>query len=106
MGDLESEFRVLERNVEELIALLHEEDERFWSGYLKRGLVQVAENRLSGATFILGCYGGHETFSDFRIGERWQESDPLRHQNLNARLSGLRTTVFESANVITARRSW
>jgi hypothetical protein len=106
VSDLELEFRTLERNVEELIALLQEEDERFWSGYLKRGLSQVVENRLSGATFILGCYGGHETFSDFRIGERWQESEPLRHQNLNARLNGLRTAVFESANAITARRSW
>ena len=106
MSDLEAEFRMLERNVEELIALLQEEDERFWSSYLRRGLVQVAENRLSGVTFILGCYGGHETFSDFQLGERWREEEPLRHRNLNARLHGLRTAVFESANAITARRSW
>ena len=106
MGDLDQEFRTLERDVEELIALLQEEDETFWSNYLRRGLSQLSENRLSGVTFILGCYGGVETFSDFHLGERWQDEEPLRYRNLNARLNQLRTTVFEAANVITARRSW
>jgi hypothetical protein len=106
VGDLDQEFRTLERSVGELIALLQEDDETFWSGFLRRGLRQLAENRLSGVTFILGCYGGFETFSDFRLGERWRDEDPLRYRNLNARLTALRTTVFDQANVITARRSW
>lgn len=106
MGDLDQEFRTLERSVEELVALLQEEDETFWSSYLRRGLRQVGENRLSGVTFILGCYGGFETFSDFRLGERWQVEDPLRYRNLNSRLTQLRSRAFDAANVITARRSW
>jgi hypothetical protein len=106
VSDLEQEFRTLQRSVEELIALLDEEEERFWISYLQRGLNQVAENRLSGATFILGCYGGSDTFSDFSIGERWRENDPIRFRNLNARLGHLRTRAFEAANAITARRSW
>jgi hypothetical protein len=92
--------------VEELIALLDEEDERFWISYLRRGLRQVTENRLSGATFILGCYGGSDTFSDLAIGERWRQTDPIRFRNLNARLGHLRTQTFEAANAITSRRSW
>lgn len=106
MSNLEQEFRELERSVEELIALLEEENERFWITYLRRGLAQVVENRLSGATFILGCYGGEATFSDLVIGRRWETSDPLRFRNLNARLNHLRTHTFEAANVITSRRSW
>lgn len=106
MGDLDQEFRALERSVEELVALLQEEDETFWSECLRRGLRQLADNRLSGVTFILGCYGGVETFSDFHLGERWRVNDPLRYRNLNARLTLLRTRAFDAANVITARRSW
>lgn len=106
LGDLEADFRNLQRSVEELIALLEEEDERFWVGYLQRGLTHVAENRLAGVTFILGCYGGSETFSDYCLGERWRDEDPIRFRNLNARLQHLRTKTFEAANAITARRSW
>jgi len=106
MGDLDRDFRDLERSVEQLIALLEEEDERFWISYLRRGLGQVADNRLSGVTFILGCYGGEDTFSDYSMGARWRTSDPLRFRNLNARLAQLRTETFEAANAITARRSW
>jgi len=71
-----------------------------------RGLAQVRENRLSGATFILGCFGGAETFSDLVIGRQFETSDPLKFRNLNARLSHLRTRTFESANAITSRRAW
>jgi len=106
MSQLDEEFRELERSVEELLALLDEENERLWIGYLKRGLKQVNLNRLAGATFILGCYGGEDTFSDLVIGKRWRESDPLKFRNLNARLNHLRTRTFEAANAITSRRSW
>ncbi len=105
-SSLDEEFRSLEAQVRELISLLEEEEERFWISYFKRGLKQLEENRLSGATFILGCYGGVETFSDYTIGERWRQADPLRYRNLNARLGHLRTQTFEAANAITARRSW
>ena len=106
MSSLEEDFRQLANSVKELIALLEEAEERFWISYFRRGLKQVEENRLSGVTFILGCYGGVETFSDYTIGERWREVDPLRYRNLNARLGQLRTRTFEAANAITARRSW
>jgi hypothetical protein len=61
---------------------------------------------VSGATFILGCYGGAETFSDLVVGRQFATSDPIRFRNLNARLTELRTRVFECANAITARRAW
>lgn len=106
MSDLDAQFDELGANVSQLIGLLEESEEKFWVPYLKRGLAQVRQNRLSGATFILGCFGGEETFSDLVIGRQFEHSDPLRFRNLNARLSNLRTQTFEAANAITARRSW
>ncbi|MEQ8857667.1 MAG: hypothetical protein RIC56_03390 [Pseudomonadales bacterium] len=106
MSELDRQFVELGDNVTQLISLLEESDEAFWVPYLRRGLNQVRENRLSGATFILGCYGGQETFSDLVIGRQFERSDPLRFRNLNARLESLRTRTFESANAITSRRAW
>lgn len=106
MADLDSQFEDLADNVRQLIALLSESDDGFWIPYLKRGLVQVEAHRLAGATFILGCYGGTETFSDLVIGAGLATSDPLKFRNLNARLAHLRTRTFESANQITSRKSW
>lgn len=106
MSALNEQFELLERALEELLALLEEADERFWVPYFRRGLGQVRERRLAGATFVLGCYGGVDTFSDAVIGAHWQTEDPLRFRNLNARLGELRTRVFETANAITARRAW
>ena len=106
MSDLNHEFEALGDTVDQLIALLEESGHRFWVPYLKRGLAQIRENKLSGATFVLGCYGGEETFSDLVIGSDVETSDPLRFRNLNARLSHLRNQTFEHANVITSRRSW
>ena len=54
----------------------------------------------------LGCYGGTDTFSDLVIGRHLETTDPLAFQNLNARLSHLRTRTFEAANAITSRRAW
>ena len=106
MGRLEAEFVTLAADVRELIGLLDEAGESFWRPYMARSLTQVEAHRLAGATGILGCYGGEDTFSDLVIGEAWRESDPLRYRNLNARLTQLRTRTFESANAIAARRSW
>lgn len=106
MSELNRQFTELGENVDRLIGLLEESEERFWVPYLRRGLAQVRENRLSGATFILGCFGGAETFSDLVIGRQFEDSDPLKFRNLNARLTHLRTRTFDSANAITSRRAW
>jgi hypothetical protein len=106
MSELESQFNRLGRHLEALIGLLEEADERFWVPYFRRGLDQVRQNRLAGATFTLGCYGGVETFSDLVIGLTWEETDPLKFRNLNARLSELRNRIFDAANAITSRQSW
>lgn len=103
---LDRQFDELGDNVLQLISLLEEAEHAFWVPYMRRGLAQIRENRLSGATFILGCYGGEETFSDLVIGQHLADTDPQRFRNLNARLSHLRNRTFESANAITARRSW
>ncbi len=106
MSMLQKQFDELGEDVTRLIGLLEESQDPFWIPYLKRGLAHVRQNRLAGATFILGCYGGENTFSDLVIGRRFEESDPLRFRNLNSRLSDLRTRTFESANAITSRRAW
>lgn len=103
---LERDFETLAAHLRRLIALLEEDDEAFWTPFLRRGLAHVEACRLSGATFVLGCYGGADTFSDLVIGRQWQHEDPLRFRNLNARLVALRTETFEAANVITSRRHW
>ena len=106
VSELRRQFEELGENVTRLIGLLEESEDPFSIPYLRRGLAQVRENRLSGATFILGCFGGHETFSDLVIGRHFETSDPLKFRNLNARLDHLRTRTFESANAITSRRAW
>jgi len=106
MSALHEQFALLSEHVNRMIGLLEEADERFWIPYFKRGLKQIDEHKLGGVTFVLGCYGGEDTFSDLVIGECWRTSDPLKYRNLNARLAQLRTAVFESANAITSRRAW
>lgn len=106
MSELDRQFGELGDNVEQLIGLLEESGDRFWIAYLRRGLKDVRAHKLAGATFILGCYGGEATFSDLTIAADLKDSDPLRHRNLNARLSALRTRTFECANAITSRRAW
>ena len=106
MSQLEIQFSLLARDIEAVIGLLEESGDRFWIAYLERALRQVREHKLAGATFLLGCFGGQDTFSDLVIGARWATEEPLRFRNLNARLATLRTQVFDSANAITARRAW
>lgn len=106
MSPLEHDFDDLAQHLRQLIALLEEGEDQFWRGHLQRSLLQVEAQRLSGATHVLGCYGGPDTFSDAVIGRRWQTNAPLRFRNLNARLVSLRTDTFEAANVIASRRHW
>lgn len=106
MSELDRQFEALGDDVSRLIALLEESGDAFWIPYLRRGLAQIRDHKLSGATFVLGCYGGTDTFSDLVIGRHLETTDPLAFQNLNARLSHLRTRTFESANAITSRRAW
>ncbi len=106
MSELESQFSTLGRHLEALISLLEEAQEPFWIPYFKRGLTEVKQHRLAGATFTLGCYGGSDTFSDLVIGRAWRDTDPLRYRNLNARLTHLRNGTFDAANAITSRQSW
>ncbi|MGI9326138.1 MAG: hypothetical protein ACR2PZ_13020 [Pseudomonadales bacterium] len=106
MATLNDEFEELGSAVRELIALLEEAEHGFWLSYLRRGLLQIDEFKLSGATFVLGCYGGEHTFSDLVIGEELAQTEPLRYRNLNARLQHLRTRTFDAANAIAARRTW
>ncbi len=103
MGPLQKEFDALAHALKQTISLLEEREERFWVPYLKRGLRQVEQQHLAGATFILGCFGGAETFSDLRLhaGE-----DDLAGRNANARLMHLRDAIFASASAIASRRHW
>jgi hypothetical protein len=106
VSQLDRQFDQLGDSVARLIGLLEESGDPFWIPYLKRGLILIRENKLAGATFVLGCYGGAETFSDLVVGRRFEHSNPLMFHNLNARLSHLRSQTFECANAITSRRAW
>ena len=105
-ADLDGDFAHLAESLQQLIGLLEEGGDRFWVGAFRRGLIQVEEHRLSGATFVLGCYGGVDTFSDFVLAPDLEAREPLSYRNLNARLTELRTRTFEAANAIAARRNW
>jgi len=106
MSSLERDFALLETDLQALLGLLEEAEETFWLNTLARGMRKVRDQKLAGATYVLGCYGGVETFSDLVIGRKFEDSEPLRFRNLNARLSNLRSRTFDSANAIAARRSW
>lgn len=111
MGRLDDEFRELGAAVRELIGLLEEvaaveSVDSFWLPYLRRGLRMIDENKLAGATAVLGCFGGEDTFSDLVIGRSLEQVEPLKFRNLNARLGVLRTRTYETASAIASRRSW
>ncbi|MEZ5550794.1 MAG: hypothetical protein R3E82_07900 [Pseudomonadales bacterium] len=112
MGRLDEEFDELGDAVRALIGLLEEVapvaggQEKFWLTYLRRGLMQIDEHKLAGATAVLGCFGGEDTFSDLVIGRDLEVSEPLRFRNLNARLVELRNRTFDTASAIASRRSW
>lgn len=100
------EFDRLADLVEQIIVLLGEAEETFWATNLKRGLGKLRKAELAGATSVLGCYNGADSFSDLVVGRQWETSDPLRFRNLNARLGELRNLAFASANQIASRNLW
>ena len=106
MTTLNQQFIDLSNTTRELIGLLVETDEKFWIMVLRRALVKVDSHELAGATLILGCYGGVDTFSDLIVGKPLEADDPLSFRNLNARLDHLRTQTFEAARCIAARQTW
>ena len=64
MTTLNQQFIDLSNTTRELIGLLVETDEKFWLMVMRRAVVKVDAHELAGATLILGCYGGMDTFSD------------------------------------------
>jgi len=103
---LDDQFGRLAVQLRQTISLLEATEDPFWITFLRRGLTQVDRHRLSGATFVLGCYGGENTFSDVTIAGQFEHSDPLQYRNANARLKVLRNDMFETANAIASRRHW
>ncbi len=91
---MDARFRELEQDLQELIDLLGLANETFWLRFMRQGLTQVKARRLSGATHVLGCYGGAETFSDLVL--------PDRDAASNQRLICLRDQIFASADAIAA----
>ena len=71
-----------------------------------RSLEQIETNNLSGATSVLGCFGGEDTFSDLILAKHLEESEPLQFKNLNARLERLRNETFQAARKIASRTNW
>lgn len=103
---LNQQFIDLGNTTRELIGLLSEADEKFWVMCMQRALPKIEEHKLAGATLVLGCYGGMDTFSDLELGKDLVDSDPLRYRNLNGRLEHLRSKTFEAARCIAARQTW
>ncbi len=103
---LGQEFARLDSLLSQTISLLKESGDTFWIAFLERAVVQVQENKLSGATMVLGCFNGADSFSDLTIGEHLKESDELAYRNLNQRLHQLRNEVFDSASTIASRKLW
>lgn len=89
---IEARFAELEDALDELLTLLLRAEQRFWHRMLLRYVDDVHARRLTGVTGVLGCYGGADTFSDLAL------ADELG----TARLTRLRTQIFELANGIAA----
>jgi len=94
VSDMNARFAGLAARLLELTELLRSADETFWLRFMSHGLEQVQARRLSGATYVLGCYGGAETFSDFAL--------TAPHAGRNLRLNELRNDIFRLANAIAA----
>jgi hypothetical protein len=103
---LQDQFDHLADIVRQTDSLLQEGGDQFWHRYLQRALIQIEANQLAGATSVLGCYGGVDTFSDFVLAPGLEEENPLVYRNLNNRLTHLRNQLFSAANNITSRQTW
>ena len=107
MNDLEKEFEELERSVRQMIGLLEEiNGQKYWLIMFRRALKSIEAKELAGATSVLSCFGGEDTFSDLRLAQSLKEDEPLRIRNLNLRLDRLRGEMFESAKRIASRTLW
>tara|TARA_Y100001935_G_scaffold48981_1_gene40745 strand:+ start:897 stop:1232 length:336 start_codon:yes stop_codon:yes gene_type:complete len=106
LSSLEEDFRELSFLARRIIGLLEETDERYWILMFSRSLEQIETNNLSGATSVLGCFGGEDTFSDLILAKHLEESEPLQFKNLNARLERLRNETFQAARKIASRKNW
>ena len=107
MSDLQQEFEELERAVRETIGLLEEVDgQKYWLIMFRRALLSIEAKELAGATSVLSCFGGEDTFSDLRLEQSFKEDESLHTRNLNLRLDRLRGKMFESAKRIASRSLW
>ena len=107
MNNLKQEFDELERAVRETIGLLEEIDgQKYWLIMFRRALLSIKARELSGATSVLSCFGGEDTFSDLTLEQTFKDNESLHLRNLNSRLDRLRNKMFESAKRIASRQLW
>ena len=87
MNNLKQEFDELERAVRETIGLLEEIDgQKYWLIMFRRALLSIEARELSGATSVLSCFGGEDTFSDLTLEQTFKDNESLHLRNLNSRL--------------------
>lgn len=107
MESLNQQFDNLESTVREIIGLLQESDgQKYWLLMFNRSLPLIKARELAGATMVLGCFGGENTFSDLTLNQSFKNNGALHLKNLNSRLDGLRNRLFETANRIASRELW
>ena len=107
MNNLDQEFDELEQSVRQTIGLLEEiGGQKYWLIMFRRALKSIEGKELAGATSVLSCFGGEDTFSDLRLAQTLKEEDSLSIRNLNLRLDRLRGEMFESAKRIASRTLW
>lgn len=90
----------LAERLEELIALLDTADEHYWRRFMVRALARIDDHQLAGVSQVLAAYRGQDTFSDLELSPELAQRAPHRHQARNARLTELRTEIFELANTV------
>lgn len=100
-----AKFEELSARLEELLVLLEDADELLWLRFMNQAARKVRKKTLAGVTYVLGCYGGEDTFSDLVIHPQLKTRDPRRYQLSNKRLKHLRSTIFTLANDIAASSS-
>ena len=61
---------------------------------MQRALPKIEDHELAGATLVLGCYGGMDTFSDLELGKAIIQSDPIRNLS-NPAIYSFFTSQFE-----------
>lgn len=92
----------LAERLAELIELLKTADEHYWRRWMTRALARIDDHQLAGISQVLAAYGGQDTFSDLELSAELAANAPHRHQARNARLTELRTEIYELANAVTS----